>query len=133
MLDIAKARDGRIILYATSGKINEVGNVNVSSLEIRGSRPNSNFRNSITQRDTDVNKKYSRQRLNDTWDDIRDKMYENEVHEDIIGEIEAYIKKLTTRKLVFTDKNKADELLARVGIQPSERSRIINLVKDNLS
>lgn len=26
-------------------------------------------------------------------------MYENEVHEDIIGEIEAYIKKLTTRKL----------------------------------
>ena len=30
---------------------------------------------------------------------IRDKMYKNEVHEDIIGEIEAYIKKLTTRKL----------------------------------
>ena len=26
-------------------------------------------------------------------------MYENEVHEDIIAEIEAYIKKLTTRKL----------------------------------
>ena len=26
-------------------------------------------------------------------------MYENEVHEDIIGEIETYIKKLTTRKL----------------------------------
>lgn len=99
VLDIAKARDGRIILYATSGKIKEVGNVNVSSLEIRGSRPNSNFKDNVTQRDTDVKKKYSRQLLNDTWDDIRDKMYENEVHEDIIGEIEAYIKKLTKRKL----------------------------------
>ncbi len=54
---------------------------------------------SISQSEKDVNKKYSRQLLNDTWDDIRDKMYENEVHDDIIGEIEAYIKKLTTRKL----------------------------------
>lgn len=53
----------------------------------------------ISQLETDVNKKYSRQRLNDTWEGIRDKMYENEVHEDIIGEIETYIKKLTTRKL----------------------------------
>lgn len=54
---------------------------------------------SSLQIDAEKKTKYSRQLLNATWDDIRDKMYENEVHEDIIGESEAYIKKLTARKL----------------------------------
>lgn len=85
MLDIAKTKDGRVILYATSGKIKEVGNANVSSLKIRGSRPNSNSNNSLSQNKYSVNK-YSRQLINDSWEDIRTKMYENEVHEDIIEE-----------------------------------------------
>ena len=35
--------------------------------------------------------------------------------------------------LVITNKNKADEMLAPIGIQPSQRSRIISLAKDVLS
>lgn len=41
-IDIAKTADGRNILYATDGKINRVGNVNVDSLKIKGLRQNSN-------------------------------------------------------------------------------------------
>ena len=62
-------------------------------------RQETSVTDNVTQRDEEVKTKFSRQLLNDAWDDIRDKMYENEVHEDIIGEIETYIKKLTTRKL----------------------------------
>ena len=40
---------------------------------------------SVSQGDGNVNKKYSRQRINESWEDIRTKMYENEVHEEIIG------------------------------------------------
>ena len=58
-LDVAKARDGRTILYATAGKTKKVGNVNVSSLEIRGSRQNSNFENNVTQSAADVKTKFS--------------------------------------------------------------------------
>lgn len=54
---------------------------------------------SVSQGDGNVNKKYSRQRINESWEDIRTKMYENEVHEEIIGEIEAYIDRLKNRKL----------------------------------
>lgn len=53
--------------------------------------------NIIFENDPNVKSRLSRQRLNDSWYDIRDKMYKNEVHEDIIGEIEAYIKKLTKK------------------------------------
>ena len=48
-VDIAKAADGRTILYATNGKINKVGNVNVNSLKIKGSRQNSNFDPNVAQ------------------------------------------------------------------------------------
>ena len=48
-LDIAKAGDGRIILYATKGKIKKVGNAQVHSLKIRGAEQNSNFFCSIHQ------------------------------------------------------------------------------------
>ena len=40
---------GRTILYATNGKIKKVGNVDVNSLKIKGSRQNSNFDNIIPQ------------------------------------------------------------------------------------
>ena len=40
--DIAKAKDGRTILYATNGKIKKVGNVQVGSLKIKGPGQNSN-------------------------------------------------------------------------------------------
>lgn len=36
-------------------------------------------------------------------------------------------------KLVIINKNKANDLLAPIGIQPSQRSRIINLAKSSLS
>lgn len=36
-------------------------------------------------------------------------------------------------KLVVINKNKAEEMLATIGIQPSEVSRILNLAKDSLS
>ena len=48
-IDIAKAADGRTILYATDGKIKKVGNVEVNSLKIKGSRQNSNYNSSIPQ------------------------------------------------------------------------------------
>lgn len=55
-LDIAKAEDGRTILYSTSGKINRVGNVHVNSLKIRGSGQNSNSTTpTISQISTSVN------------------------------------------------------------------------------
>ena len=36
-------------------------------------------------------------------------------------------------KLIIIDKNKVNEQLARIGIQPSERDNIINLAKDSIS
>ena len=138
VLDIAKARDGRTILYATDGK--KVGNVQVNSLKIRGSGQNSNFESSLTHSDAEVKTKFSRQRLGDEWDDIRDKMYENEVHEDIIGEIEAYIKKLTTRKLaletaVIEGLNPKYEAILKVAREYNKRSevpayRLANTIND---
>lgn len=52
--DIAKARDGRHILYATNGKIKRVGNVQVNSLVIRGSGQNSNSTNTLAQQQSTV-------------------------------------------------------------------------------
>ena len=48
----------------------------------------------VTQSAVDVKTNYSRQRLGDAWEDIRTKMYENQVHEDIINEVEEHIGKL---------------------------------------
>ena len=49
-VDIAKARDGRVILYATNGKTQRVGSVQVNSLELRGSGQDSNSSgNSVPQ------------------------------------------------------------------------------------
>lgn len=58
-VDIAKARDGRHILYATNGKINGVGNVNVNSLKTRGSWQNSNSINNVTQDVESVNTQFA--------------------------------------------------------------------------
>ena len=48
----------------------------------------------VIQSTVDVKTKYSRQRLGDAWENIRTKMYENQVHEDIINEVEEHIRKL---------------------------------------
>ncbi len=48
-VDIAKAKDGRTILYATHGKIKKVGNAEVNSLKIKGSKQNSNFDDILPQ------------------------------------------------------------------------------------
>ncbi len=56
-LDIAKAKDGRHILYATNGNIKRVGNVQVNSLAIRGSGQNSNSTNNVAQVDSTVKRK----------------------------------------------------------------------------
>ena len=48
-IDIAKTSDGRVVLYATKGKIKKVGQAKVNSLKIRGSTPHSNS-NSIPQK-----------------------------------------------------------------------------------
>lgn len=53
----------------------------------------------ISQNNSDVKEKFSRQVINSTWDDIKDKMYENEIHEDVIGEIEGYINKIKRRNI----------------------------------
>ena len=53
-VDIAKAADGRTILYATEGKIKKVGSVQVNSLKIKGSGLNSNFSNKVAQNGSDV-------------------------------------------------------------------------------
>ncbi len=53
--DIGKSADGRTILYAVNGKIKKVGNANVNSLKIKGSRQNSNYVNSIPQNPSNVN------------------------------------------------------------------------------
>lgn len=46
-MDIAKARDGRVILYALNGKTKKVGNAEVNSLKIRGSSQNPNSEISV--------------------------------------------------------------------------------------
>lgn len=56
-LDIAKAKDGRHILYATKGNIKRVGNAKVNSLVIRGSKQNSNSTNTVSQPSTTVKQK----------------------------------------------------------------------------
>ena len=58
-IDIAKTNDGRTILYATSGKIKRVGNVQVNSLVKRGSGQNSNSGITITSPDENVNNNFS--------------------------------------------------------------------------
>ena len=54
-VDIAKARDGRHILYATDGKIKRVGNAQVSSLTNRGSKQNPNSDTNVAQKTPGVN------------------------------------------------------------------------------
>ena len=49
LTEIAKYADGRTILYATDGKMKKVGNVDVNSLTIKGSRQNSNFDPNVSQ------------------------------------------------------------------------------------
>lgn len=58
-IDIAKSADGRTILYATHGKIKKVGNVDVNSLKIKGSRQNSNFDDNVAQEEPVVKTDYS--------------------------------------------------------------------------
>lgn len=58
-VDIAKAADGRTILYATDGKIKKVGNVNVDSLNIKGPRQNSDSNDIIGQNAESVKPKFS--------------------------------------------------------------------------
>lgn len=53
--DIAKSRDGRVIIYATKGKIKKIGQTEVSSLRIKGSGSHSNFDNSILENEPTVN------------------------------------------------------------------------------
>ncbi len=51
--------------------------------------------------------------------------------------LDDFIKRITesaeSGNLVIINKNKANDLLAPIGIQPSQRSRIINLAKDSIS
>lgn len=56
IINIAKTTDGRTILYATKGKIKKVGQTNVNSLKIKGSRSYSNSMGSITDVDENVKK-----------------------------------------------------------------------------
>ena len=64
-VDIAKAKDGRTILYATNGKIKKVGNVQVGSLKIKGPGQNSNT-DIIPQTPEKVNRKNS---ISETFSD----------------------------------------------------------------
>lgn len=59
IIDIAKTKDGRTIMYSTSGKINRVGNVQVNSLKIRGSGQNSNSASMIQNNNNSVKKIFS--------------------------------------------------------------------------
>ena len=68
-----------------------IGTFDMTKKDIRYSK-------SISEK-TEVKEKYSRQLINDSWEDIRTKMYENEVHEDIIEEIESYVQGIANRKL----------------------------------
>lgn len=58
-VDIAKAADGRTILYATDGKIKKVGNVQVNSLKIKGSGQNSNSNSKVPQNGNGVKGQFS--------------------------------------------------------------------------
>lgn len=64
--DIAKAEDGRIILYATDGNIKKVGNATVNSLINKGSRQNSNFHFNPTTSPSQSQGKNSESRKLDT-------------------------------------------------------------------
>ena len=55
--DIAKAADGRHILFATKGKIERVGSAKVGSLQSRGPKQNSNSSKTVPQTDLDVKRK----------------------------------------------------------------------------
>ena len=63
--DIAKASDGRTILYTAKGKIKKVGNAEVHSLKIRGAEQNSNFDESITDESENVKTYREPERLNE--------------------------------------------------------------------
>ena len=58
-IDIAKTEDGRTILYATDGKIKKVGNAEVNSLKIKGSRQDSNFGSSVAENGNSVKRQFS--------------------------------------------------------------------------
>ena len=57
--DIAKAADGRTILYATDGKIKKVGSVQVNSLKIKGSGQDSNSKDIVPRTGKNVNNNFS--------------------------------------------------------------------------
>ena len=61
VMDIAKAKDGRIILFAVKGKTKKVGNVQVNSLKIKGSGQNSNYGNNVSQNSAGVNSNYTQE------------------------------------------------------------------------
>ena len=89
-------KNGSAVLYdlddIRTKKITDV------SLTMAGKSPQRSAETSVTDNVTqsavDVKTKYSRQRLGEAWEDIRTKMYENQVHEDIINEVEEHIIKL---------------------------------------
>ena len=58
-VDIAKARDGRTIFYATKGKIKRVGQTQVDSIPKDGPWSHSDSDKSIAQDTSSVNRKYS--------------------------------------------------------------------------
>ncbi len=98
---VAIRKNGSAVLYDLDDiRAKKITDVSLTMASVSPQRSaETSVTDTVTQNEAGVKSKYSRQRLNDTWEGIRDKMYENEVHEDIIGEIEAYIKKLTNRKL----------------------------------
>ena len=55
--DVAKAADGRHILYATKDKIKLVGSAKVGSLKNRGPKQNSNYSGRIAHTDLEVKRK----------------------------------------------------------------------------
>lgn len=69
-VDIAKAKDGRTILYATKGKINRVGQAEVNSLIKRGSGPHPNSASILTQPASNVNSEFALYPENDSEQDI---------------------------------------------------------------
>ena len=74
-IDIAKTSDGRLILYATKGKIRKVGQTKVNSLKVKGSRSHSNFIDIISNPNENVKSKNS---VDDTIIDFNDDWFFDE-------------------------------------------------------
>ena len=94
-ITVSIGKNGDVNTVYNVGKIKKdtLPHGNIVSV-LSGSKADSMSSNSLTQSAVDVKTKYSRQRLGNAWEDIRTKMYENQVHEDIINEVEEHIGKL---------------------------------------